>query len=142
MSDPTYQAQRASFLFQLAVANELRCPDFEAGGLMDWSPAERGNELAGETGEACNELKKLLRFDKKNRVKMPVPGAVKFVRPRKNERALREDREAIVRRVRMELGDVIICASLIARQLGINLEAATREKFNATSDKIGSAVKL
>jgi NTP pyrophosphatase (non-canonical NTP hydrolase) len=128
-----------NFLSNLAAANELRAPDFHAGGLMDWSPAERGNELAGETGEACNELKKLLRFDRRTGTRMLGPGMTHWVDA---DEATQIERAAILERIRNELGDVVICASLIARQLGIDLQQATLDKFNATSDKIGSKVKL
>lgn len=136
-----YPPDPLPFLEQLARANVRRAPDFHAGGLMDWSPAERGNELAGETGELCNELKKLLRFDRKYGVDMPSPGAAEWNEVTWTE-ARANERDAIVDRIRNELGDVVICASLIARQFGIDLEQATRDKFNATSEKIGSAVEL
>jgi len=118
------------FLKLLRAANVRRAPDFHAGTLHDWSPAERGNELAGETGELCNELKKLLRHDKKHGAPENVWGLPSFTR------------FEIWKRVRLELADVIICADLIAAQLAIDIEDAVREKFNATSDKIGSKVKL
>jgi NTP pyrophosphatase (non-canonical NTP hydrolase) len=127
-----------AFLDLLRRANIERAPDFHAGGIMDWSPAERGNELAGETGELCNELKKLLRLHRSAGAFMPAPGVVPNVL-NPDERA---QHKAFVAKIRNELGDVVICASLIAAQFGIDLEAATRDKFNATSDKIGSAVKL
>lgn len=128
-----------AFLDTLRRVNIERAPHFHAGGLMDWSPAERGNELAGETGELCNELKKLLRFDRRTGTRMPDPGMTHWVDA---DEAMQNERNAIVARARMELGDVIICASLIAAQLGIDLEEATRDKFNATSEKIGSSVRL
>jgi len=149
MSDPTYMAQRAPFLQQLRDADTRRAPDFHAGGIMDWSPAERGNELAGEVGELCNELKKLLRFDRQHGVKVEAPDRVTFPSERGESGVqtdyvwnLREKREAIVQRARLELGDVMVCIDLVAAVLGVDVEAATREKFNATSDKIGSTVRL
>lgn len=122
-------AKTLGFLERLAAANVVRAPDFAAGALWDWSPAERGNELAGETGELCNELKKLLRHCKRFGVDY--------------RDAIRDPRNAEqMAKIRAELGDVVICASLIAVQLLIDLEDATREKFNATSLKIGSGVTL
>ncbi len=138
-NDNTATLPALTFLRLLAAANVERCPDFKAGGLMDWSPAERGNELAGETGELCNELKKLLRFDRQHGIECKEPG--RSTAHHFGARVV-ADRYAILHRARNELGDVIICASLIAAQLGIDLEDATREKFNATSDKIGSTIKL
>lgn len=114
---------KCSFLAELRAANIARAPDFNAGDLNDWSPAERGNELAGEVGELCNELKKLLRYGKQYGSDATVP-------------------LDMLARISDELADVIISADLIGAQLGLDIEAAVRRKFNATSDKIGSAVKL
>jgi len=108
------------FLSELRAANVERVPDFNTGPIDNWSPAERGNELAGEVGELCNELKKLLRWQKGGK----HPG------------------DDYQQRIREELADVIICADLLAAQLEIDIEPAVRFKFNKTSDKIGSGVKL
>jgi NTP pyrophosphatase (non-canonical NTP hydrolase) len=118
-----------TFLEQLRTANLKRVPDFGAGELNDWTPAERGNELAGETGELCNELKKLRRHV-----------AQHFAPHLCAEKC--KQRAEILARAREELADVLICADLIGAQLGIDLEGAVRDKFNTTSDKIGSKVKL
>lgn len=141
----TYKAQRPAFLEQLRDANVRRAPDFHAGGLMDWSPAERGNELAGETGELCNELKKLLRFDKRHGVKIHSRGGMVTFNGETAPAAgwdVVEERNAIIDRARKELGDVLICLDLVAAVLCIDIEDATRAKFNATSEKIGSGVVL
>jgi len=74
-------------------------------------------ELAGETGEACNVVKKILRE------KLGIKGS----------RATMQD-------LKDELEDVIICAALVANAAGINLDPA--DKFNATSRKIGINVFL
>ncbi len=74
----------------------------------------RGNELAGELGEACNIIKKLDRE------------ALGIVGSRDTPEHLAE-----------ELADVIICVDLIAAALGIDLAHAVAAKFNATSDKHG-----
>lgn len=84
----------------------------------EWCPDQtpdlsfRGNELAGETGEACNVIKKLERA-------------------RQGWRGSTDTVEHLAE----ELADVIICVDLIALQLGIDLGAAVRDKFNATSEK-------
>ncbi len=78
------------------------------------SLAYRGNELAGEVGEACNIIKKL------ERERMGIAGS----------RARIDD-------LAQELADVVICADLIAMDAGIDLEEAVRSKFNATSEKVG-----
>jgi len=79
----------------------------------------RGNELAGETGEACNIIKKL------ERERLGIKGS------RATKKQLAE-----------ELADIIICADLIAMHEGIDLEQAVRDKFNATSKKIGLKTRL
>lgn len=127
-----YDLGHRTFLERLRSANIKRAPDFHAGGLMDWSVAERGNELAGETGELCNVLKKMLRIQKRAVSGEGNPFA------KADEGYLVELRAM----ARTELADVIICADLIGAQLGIDIEKATEDKFNATSDKIGSAVRL
>lgn len=83
------------------------------------SAAYRGNELAGEVGEACNVIKKL------ERERLGILGS-----------------RATVDELADELADVVICADLIAMHYGINLEAAVARKFNATSEKVGLATRL
>lgn len=76
------------------------------------SLAYKGNELAGEVGELCNVLKKL------ERERIGIKGS----------KATKTDAED-------EIADVIICADLIAEDLGINLFEAVKNKFNKTSIK-------
>lgn len=79
----------------------------------------RLNELAGETGEACNVGKKL------ERERLGIRGS----------RATTAD-------LADELADVVICADLVALGEGIDLEAAVARKFNATSEKVGLQTRL
>lgn len=79
----------------------------------------RGNELAGETGEVCNVIKKLER-------------------ERHGWRGSRDSIEHLAE----ELADVVICADLIALNAGIDLAAAVAHKFNATSEKVGLPHRL
>lgn len=91
----------------------------------EWCPdqkpdlAYRGNELAGETGEACNIIKKLER-------------------ERHGWRGSRSTIEALA----SELADVVICADLAAHAAGVDLAEAVRQAFNATSEKNGLATLL
>lgn len=91
----------------------------------EWCPDQqpdlsfRGNELAGETGEACNEIKKLER-----------------------ERQGWRGSRTTVDKLAAELADVVICADLCAMQAGIDLHAAVAEKFNATSRAVGLSTML
>lgn len=101
----------------LAQANTLR--------QREWDPenrvtlAYRGNELAGEVGELCNVLKKL------ERERLGIKGS----------RATKLQAE-------QELADVIICASLIANDLDIDLWQAVVEKFNTTSARVKLKTRL
>lgn len=92
---------------------------------IEWDPAGkldlafRATELAGETGEACNVIKKLER-------------------ERLGLRGSRATKEQLAE----ELGDVIICVALLANTAGIDLERAVIDKFNASSKKLGLSVFL
>lgn len=95
---------------KLRDANIARQREWDAGNQI--TLAYRGNELAGEVGEACNIIKKIER----------------------NRLGIRGSR-ATAEQLAEELADVVICADLIAMDAGIDLEAAVRAKFNATSEK-------
>lgn len=101
----------------LRTANEARQKEWDTEGKITLS--YRGNEMAGEVGEACNVIKKL------ERERMGINGS------RSTYAALAE-----------ELADVIICADLIAASLGINLEEAVKAKFNKTSIERGLKTRL
>lgn len=91
----------------------------------EWCPDQvpdlsfRGNELAGETGEACNIIKKLER-----------------------ERHGWAGSRATLDQLAQELADVIICVDLVAQQTGIDLWTAVVAKFNATSEARGLRTML
>lgn len=102
---------------QLRAINYLRAigPFKHDEGLVDWSPAEWSNAMAGEAGEACNLTKKLLR-DGADAVDLEELGD--------------------------EIADVVIYADLVATRLGIKLEDCIRRKFNKVSDKKNSDLRL
>ena len=101
----------------LRSANIARQLEWDQGNQI--SASYRGNELAGEVGEACNVIKKL------ERERMGILGS-----------------RATVAELANELADVMICADLIAAHYGIDLEAAVQRKFNATSEKVGLSTRL
>jgi len=101
----------------LRAANLARQAEWDTDGQITLS--YRGNELAGEVGEACNIIKKL------ERERMGIAGS-----------------RATLADLAEELADVIICADLIAMQLGIDLNRAVAEKFNKTSEKVGLTTRL
>lgn len=104
-------------LDQLRAANTARQIEWANGATLSLS--YKGNELAGEVGEACNVIKKL------EREQLGMPGS-------------RDSVEHLAE----ELADVIICVDLIAMDLGIDLMSAVRAKFNATSAKVGLETRL
>lgn len=102
----------------LRRANEARQKEWDKDSKITLS--YRGNELAGEVGEACNIIKKI------ERERLGLPGS----RATKDQLA-------------EELADVIICADLIAMDAGIDLmRRAVPAKFNATSRKVGLDTRL
>ena len=94
----------------LREANTRRQQEWDPHGKLDI--AYRGNELAGECGEACNVIKKIERA----------------------RRGLRGSR-ATLDQLADELADVIICVDLIAQYEGIDLWEAVKRKFNRTSQE-------
>lgn len=76
-------------------------------------------ELAGEAGEACNIGKKIAR------TQLGLRGGTTDIEPLKEE-----------------VADVVICADLVARNVGFDLGEAVVKKFNDISRKHGFNVKL
>ena len=103
-----------SFFEKLRQANLAR--DIEQAGKQGvFSLSFRGNELAGEVGEACNILKKL------DRERMGIVGS-----------------RATFSQLKEELADVFICLDLIAMDLYISpedIEEMIKYKFNKTSQQ-------
>ncbi|WEK05752.1 MAG: MazG-like family protein [Candidatus Devosia phytovorans] len=91
----------------------------------EWCPDQkpdlsfRGNEMAGEVGEACNVIKKLER-------------------ERQGWRGSRDT----VEHLGEELADVVHTAILVAITAGIDLGPLVVKKFNDTSEKNGLGTRL
>jgi NTP pyrophosphatase (non-canonical NTP hydrolase) len=96
----------------LRHASSERQKEWDADNKVDLT--YRSNELAGEVGELCNVVKKI-------------------VRERLGIRGTRDTIEHLAE----ELADVVICADLLAMHEGIDLGESVRAKFNATSEKYG-----
>lgn len=96
----------------LRSANITRQQEWDPGSQI--SLAYRGNEMAGEVGEACNIIKKIAR-----------------------ERLGLVGSRATLEQLAEELADVVICADLIAMGEGIDLDQAVKDKFNKTSEQRG-----
>ena len=101
----------------LRAANAARQGEWDKDARITLS--YRLNELAGETGEACNVGKKI------DRERLGIAGS-----------------RATVRDLAEELADVVICADLVAMGEGIDLDQAVINKFNATSAKVGLTTML
>lgn len=101
------------FLYKLRAASIARDREMlKHLNNIQFSLSFRGNELAGETGEVCNILKKL------DRERLGVVGS-----------------RATIEQLGDELADVIICTDLIAMDLNIDLIPITYRKFNKTSSE-------
>jgi NTP pyrophosphatase (non-canonical NTP hydrolase) len=117
---------QTSLTFQrLRYANAERCEDVYHP-LDAWSPTDWACALAGEVGEACNLVKKLRRLS-------AAPDDLFWETSAGS---------ALQRKLADELADVVVYADLLATRLRINLETAVIDKFNRTSDEVGSGVKL
>jgi NTP pyrophosphatase (non-canonical NTP hydrolase) len=96
---------------------------------MEWPGSEavdlafRGLELAGETGELCNKVKKLVRLNR------GIQGTT-------------EGREALMQAIRDEAADVMISLDLLCMDLDLDLSLAVAAKFNETSLKHGMQTRL
>lgn len=110
---------------EFSAANRRRCesPDGFYHKLSDWSLSDWMTAVLGELGEASNVAKKL------NRVRDDITGNAET--PEQLKAALRD-----------EIADTFVYLDLLAQSQGIDLEQAVREKFNRTSVKIGSTVRV
>lgn len=108
-------------LATLRNANMARQAEWPGAEAVDL--AFRGLELAGETGELANLLKKVVRLNR------GITGTY-------------EQREALMQAVQDEVADVLISLDLVCMDLGIDLSLAVAAKFNATSLKHGLETRL
>lgn len=102
---------------KLSEANAARQKEWDVESKI--SGSYRGNEMAGEVGEACNVIKKL------EREALGIKGS-----------------RATVEQLGEELGDVVICAYLTAQYYGIDLDRCVAEKFNKTSESVGLETRM
>jgi len=112
---------------ELRCANETRCEQ-SFHPINQWSPTDWGCAMAGEAGEACNNLKKLKKLRRLESEKFPKEFQI--------------DEQTLVDMTMDEIADMVIYADLLAQRLGRKLEDAIKNKFNQTSDKVGSDIKL
>ena len=104
----------------LRNANLKRLEEFGHGGLEDgWNEAEWGCAVAGEVGELCNILKKMIR---------QAPDDPPIMRLRQLAAS--------------EIADVAIYLDLVAAKLDLNLSYIIQKKFNEVSEMRGMQTRL
>jgi len=117
---------------RLARINSIRC-EMHYHRINAWTPTDWACALAGETGEACNFIKKLRLLDDYPENE-PLTAVAK--------KAIELTRKEIINNIGKELADTVIYADLLAQRLNINLGQAVTDKFNEKSKQIGSAMML
>lgn len=113
----------------LRAANHARQLEWDKDAQI--TPAYRSNELAGEMGEALERALDLI-------VLAAAAGRLaNTIKKLERERLGIGGSRSTVAQLAEELADVNICTDLVAMSYDIDLEQATRDKFNATSEKVG-----
>lgn len=107
----------------ISVLNLARALRWHPEGLQSWSLSDWGVALAGEVGELCNVIKK------KNRVRDGLVGN-------------KVSKDELDHELAMEIADVFIYLDLLCHRAGFSLENCIREKFNATSERLGFPERL
>jgi NTP pyrophosphatase (non-canonical NTP hydrolase) len=107
---------------ELREANLTRCSGY-FHPIDAWSPTDWATALAGECGEACNEVKKLRRLE------------CGFQNEKRKE-------EEIIDAIGKELADTIIYADLLAARLKLDLAEYVRNKFNEVSARVNCNIRL
>jgi len=114
---------------QFSALNKTRALHWHKAGLDSWSPAEWGNALAGEVGELCNVLKKLLRHDK---------GIQQLAVEEKMDLAPKPRiRAELVLAAAKEIADSYTYLDLVAARLGLDVQQCVVMKFNEISEREG-----
>lgn len=101
--------------------NVIRCNRWHPQGIESWTPSDWLTAVCGELGELASLLKM------RNRERDGLPGN-KFS-PTKEQ-------------IADEIADVLTYLDLLAASMGIDLGAATVEKFNRVSERVGFPERL
>ncbi len=129
----------------LRTVNVRRC-EASFHPVKDWSPCDWMTAVAGEVGEAANIVKKLKRIETESLNSPANIGLLELVPEAERERDMDTMKIQVLhelkRRLGHELADVVIYLDLLAARLDIDLGAAVIEKFNMTSEKVGSKETL
>lgn len=116
-------------LSRLQSTNRARKERWHDGGTREWSVLEWAGAMCGEAGEAANVAKKLLRIE------LGLGGNVA-------SEYVYTDREALLKKLAGEIGDVVLYATLLADVAGIDFEKAVRDSFNEKSIALGFPERL
>lgn len=100
--------------------------------ISSWSPSDWSNAMAGETGEACNLTKKMLR----------LWSAGAYDLSKMNIKEGERNMEDLVEKLGKEVADVIIYADLLLARVGLDLGEEVRKKFNEKSVELGLPHRL
>lgn len=115
---------------QISDVNLSRAVRWHPGGLSTWSLSDWGVALCGEVGELCNVVKKL------NRVRDDLQqNALDGLSPMQR-------RDALMKSLADEIGDVYAYLDLVAQAAGLDLETCVRDKFNRISEREGFPERL
>ena len=136
MSQPESTEQSDSLdLAELREQNVARMHRWHEDG-AEWTGADWSNAMCGEAGEAANVVKKLRRVETGLWDEQKYPGDS----PHSQGIAhLKADiaRQELVAKLADECADVLCYLGLLAHHYGIDLAAATIEKFNRVSEAQG-----
>jgi NTP pyrophosphatase (non-canonical NTP hydrolase) len=110
----------------LREANLVRCKESFHYSPDEWSPERWMLAMGGELGETLEAV-----------LKMVMSGTVAMNSLKK---VIRGDGD--MAQVRKEVADVIIYGDFVLLSIGAEMGDAVREKFNETSEKVGSEVFL
>ena len=106
------------------LAQAARIGFFHPPGTREWTYADWGNAMAGECGETCNVVKKLMR----DADGLAPPG--------------QEPREVLLESLGEELADTVTYAFSLAGAAGIDLTDHIVRKFNEVSEKRDCPIRL
>lgn len=109
---------KKDFLEELRELNKERQKEWDPENKVTIS--FRGLEFAGEAGELASKVKKLAR-----KVEFDLVGS-----------------NFDMKDIEEEVGDVLITLDLLCEKIGVDIAKVTKEKFNATSDKVGMKTKF
>lgn len=129
---------------KLRKANVERCNSaFE--NINNWSATDWACAMAGETGEAMEELVvAVLALTLAGKAGKPCDSVKKLRRLDVSDSAIDspEKRDELKLKIAKELADMICYADLLAARLDIDLGGAVIQKFNEVSDLRKSDIKL